>query len=368
MKKLFIMALLVTMFVLSACAGGAAPAATPPAPAPAPAAPAAPAAPEAAAPAEPENIFINRLHIGFVPSREPEQIITQTAPLGDLLIAELALLGYDVGEVEISVGTTFEAVGQGLSAGTIDIGFIPGGTYVLYDDGAQVILTATRFGLSVDSDDPRVWNDNKPTGLSDEQVTFYRALIISGPSQIGRELADQVNAGIPLTWEDLDRATWGVLGVASPAGYVYPALWLYENFGQSIPHLSNVLPGDSHPTNFARLAAGQIDVLLTFADARRDQEARWQEEFGSEYSIWDETDVIGVTSPIFNDTISVSRNSAVMDEALKAALQQAFINIGNSEAGQEVIAIYNHFGYKIACSSDYDSTRAAQRLIRELTS
>ncbi|MEI3186688.1 MAG: hypothetical protein V8S27_01315 [Lachnospiraceae bacterium] len=42
-----------------------------------------------------------------------------------------------------------------LSAGTTDVGFIPGGTYVLYDDGCEAIVTATRDGLSVDSDDPK---------------------------------------------------------------------------------------------------------------------------------------------------------------------------------------------------------------------
>ena len=361
--QLVAIALLISL-LLVACATPATPAAPAAPTAPAdPATPADPAAPEASA-----NVAIANLHIGFVPSREPDEIIAQTAPLGDLLIAELAGLGFDVGNVDITVGTTFEAVGEGLSAGTVDIGFIPGSTYVLYDDRAQVILTATRFGLSVDSDDPRDWNAAAPTGNSDEQVTFYRALIVSGPSAIGRELADQVNAGIPLTWEDLDRATWGVLGVGSPAGYVYPALWLYQNYGQSIPHLSHVLPGDSHPTNFARLAAGQIDILVTFADARMGQEARWQEEFARETTIWEDTDVIGVTIPIFNDTISVSRNSPVMDDALIAALHQAFINIGNSDAGREIIAIYNHFGYKIAQSHYYDATRAAQQLIRDLTS
>jgi len=356
-----ILVMLMTMVMLAACGT--------PATTPAPAAPPPPAAAPGVDTADEEigNVQIANLHIGFVPSREPDEIIAQTEPLGGLLIAELAGLGFDVANVNITVGTTFEAVGEGLSAGTVDIGFIPGSTYVLYDDGAQVILTATRFGLSVDSDDPRDWNNAAPTGNSDEQVTFYRALIVSGPSQIGRELADQVNAGDPLTWEDLDRATWGVLGVGSPAGYVYPALWLYQNFGQSIPHLSHVLPGDSHPTNFARLAAGQIDILVTFADARMGQEERWQEEFARETTIWEDTDVIGVTIPIFNDTISVSRNSPVMDDALIAALQQAFINIGNSEAGQEVIAIYNHFGYQIAQSHYYDATRAAQQLIRDLT-
>lgn len=93
---------------------------------------------------------IETLKVAFVPSREPAEIITVTEPLKAMLKEELAKEGYEVGEVEITVGTTYEAVGEGLEAGTIDVGLIPGGTYVLYDDGAEVILTATRNGLSKD--------------------------------------------------------------------------------------------------------------------------------------------------------------------------------------------------------------------------
>lgn len=60
---------------------------------------------------------IEKLSIAFVPSREPEEIITATEPLKEMLTAELAGLGYDVGEVEITVGTSYEAVGEALSAG-----------------------------------------------------------------------------------------------------------------------------------------------------------------------------------------------------------------------------------------------------------
>ena len=80
-----------------------------------------------------------------------------------------------------------------------------------------------------------------------------------------------------------------------------------------------------------------------------------------------ETNVIGVTAPIYNDTISVSKNSEIMDDALIAALQNAFINIGNTDEGKQVIAIYSHNGYQKAQSSDYDNERAAQKLIQELT-
>ena len=56
-----------------------------------------------------------------------------------------------------------------------------------------------------------------------------------------------------------------------------------------------------------------------------------------------------------------------MDETLKKALQNAFINIGNTEKGQEVVEIYSHKGYKIAEDSDYDNEREAQKLIKELS-
>ena len=316
---------------------------------------------------EPAAKSIETLKVAFVPSREPQEIITATEPLKELLKTELAKEGYDAGEVEITVGTTYEAVGEGLEAGTIDVGLIPGGTYVLYDDGAEVILTATRDGLSKDSDDAKDWNDGQPTEASDKQAVSYRALFIAGPSEKGQELAAKVNAGEELTWDDLNSANWSVMGTSSPAGYIYPALWLQDRYGKGISDLSSAVQSDSYASAFARLASGQVDVLVTYADARRDYAERWNSEFGREGSIWEETNVIGVTAPIYNDTISVSKNSEIMDAELIAALQDAFINIGDTEEGKAVIAIYSHNGYQKAQASDYDNERAAQKLIQELT-
>lgn len=316
---------------------------------------------------EPAAKSIETLKVAFVPSREPQEIITATEPLKELLKTELAKEGYDVGEVEITVGTTYEAVGEGLEAGTIDVGLIPGGTYVLYDDGAEVILTATRDGLSKDSDDAKDWNDGQPTEASDKQAVSYRALFIAGPSEKGQELAAKVNAGEELTWDDLNSANWSVMGTSSPAGYIYPALWLQDRYGKGISDLSSAVQSDSYASAFARLASGQVDILVTYADARRDYAERWNSEFGREGSIWEETNVIGVTAPIYNDTISVSKNSEIMDADLITALQDAFINIGNTEEGKAVIAIYSHNGYQKAQASDYDNERAAQKLIQELT-
>ncbi|MFC3040432.1 phosphate/phosphite/phosphonate ABC transporter substrate-binding protein [Virgibacillus xinjiangensis] len=313
-----------------------------------------------------ENETIDTLSVGFVPSRDPEEIITATEPLKDLLKEEMSSQGYDIGEVDITVGTNYEAVGEALSAGTTDVGLIPGGTYVLYDDGAEVVLTATRAGLSVDSDDPKVWNENEPIEASDEQATSYRALVIAGPSEKGQELAEKVNNGKELTFEDLNSASWAVMSSSSPAGYIYPALWLDENYGKTITDLENVVQSDSYGSAFARLASGQIDVMVTYADARRDNVDKWQSEFDGEGTIWEDTDVIGVTPGIYNDTISVSKNSDIMDEDLKSAIQQAFMDIGETEEGKEVISIYNHEGYQEAEASDYDNEREAQEMVKSL--
>ncbi|MBG9977491.1 phosphate/phosphite/phosphonate ABC transporter substrate-binding protein [Ruoffia tabacinasalis] len=312
-----------------------------------------------------ETTQIDELSIGFVPSRDPEEIVTATEPLEQLLIDELATLGYEVGSVDISVGTSYEAVGEGLSAGTIDIGFIPGGTYVLYDDGAEVILTSTRAGLSNDSDDPADWNANEPTEATDEQVTYYRAIMIAGPSEKGRELADKVNNGEELSFEDLNSANWSVMSPSSSAGYIYPTIWLQDNFQQNLSDLENVVQADSYLNSFARLASGQVDILTVFADGRRDYVDQWQSELGGENDIWTDTDVIGVTPGIYNDTISVSNNSENMSDELKSALQEAFINISETEEGKEIITIYAHEGYEVAESADYDVERQAQEILRE---
>lgn len=313
-----------------------------------------------------EPVEIDTLKVAFVPSRDPEEIITTTEPLKQLLIDELAKEGFNVKNVEITVGTSYEAVGEGMAAGTIDVGLIPGGTYVLFEDDVDVILTSTRQGLSKDSENPADWNDGKPTELIEDQVSYYKGLIIAGPSEKGQELADKVNNGEELTWEDLDSAKWSVMSSSSSSGYIYPSIWLGSKFdGKQISDLSNVVQADSYPSSIARLASEQVDVVVGFADLRRDNEEAWTADMGREASIWEETNVIGVTPNVYNDTVSVSKTSETMTDELKTALQNAFINIAETEEGKEVIAIYSHEGYKPAKAEDYETEREAQKILRE---
>ena len=307
----------------------------------------------------------DELVVYFVPSRDPAEIQKATKPLAEMLKAELSKLGYDFEKVRIEVGTSFEAVGEALSSGTAQVGFIPGGTYVLYDDGVDVALTATRFGLNHDSENPADWN-TAPTENTNNKVKYYRSLVIAGPSEKGQKLAAKINNGEKLTLDDIQGATWGVSSnTTSPAGYIYPSLWLQENFGISITDLKSKVALDNYATSLSQLASGQIDVMVTYADARLDYVDQRNSNFGRTASIWDETNVIGVTDGIYNDTISVTKDASMTSE-LKEAIQQAFINIGNTEEGQKIISIYSHKGYEIGNSSDYDAEREAQKLIKSM--
>lgn len=306
------------------------------------------------------------LVVYFVPSRDPKEIEKATQPLADMLKKELAGQGFDFKNIEVKVGTSFEAVGEALSSGTAQVGFIPGGTYVLYADGVDVALTATRDGLSHDSDNAADWNKSKTEALED-QVTYYRSLIIAGPSAKGQELAKKVNSGEKLTKADIESATWGVSSnTTSPAGYIYPSLWLQENYGMSITDLPKKVALDNYATSLSQLASGQIDVMVTYADARRDYENDWTTTFGRTKPVWEETNVIGVTEKVYNDTISVTKDSKIMTPELKEAIQKAFINIGKTPEGLEIISIYSHKGYEIGDDKNYEGERKAQEMIKNM--
>ena len=305
------------------------------------------------------------LVVYFVPSRNPEDIEKATEPLTNMLQEELAAQGFEFENISVEVGTSYEAVGESLASGTAHVGFVPGGTYVLYADDIDVALTATRFGLSHDSDNPADWN-TAPTEATEDHVTYYRSLVIAGPSEKGQALAAKINNGEALTKEDIQNVTWGVqASTSSSAGYIYPSLWLQENFGMSILDLPNKVALDGYGTAVSQLANEQIDVMVAYADARRDCEAQWTTDFGREGSIFEETNVVGVTKGIYNDTISVTKDEMMTPE-LKEAIQQAFINIGNTPEGQEIISIYSHQGYEVGNNADYDGEKAAQELIQSM--
>ena len=325
-----------------------------------------------------EPVKMDKLTFEFVPSKDADVITTNTKNMPELVKVEMLKRGYDIGEVHISVGTNYPATAEAMATGAIDVGWLPGGTYVLYSDEVDVILTATRNGLSNDSTDPKSWNGEANKTLKNgPQVTYYRSLIYATPSAYGKELAAKVNAGEALTWEDLDKASWGVMGSTSSAGYIYPTLWLMENYGKKITDLSTALVMEGgYGTGFAQAAAEQLDIIVCYADGRNDYELAWtipttekdptgKAGMGRDTSIWEELNVIGVTAGIYNDTVSITKaKPEVYNPEFIKALQESLIAIIATEEGKAILDIYSHTGYMVAKDSDYDSARAAQEVVK----
>ena len=267
----------------------------------------------------------------------------------------------------MTVGTSYTAVGEALSAGSADIGFISGGNYVLFSDDCDVLLTALRYAINKDSENPKDWNDGTIEENTDQMSTYYRSIILAGPSEKGQELLAKVNNGEELTWDDLNSATWAVMGPTSASGYIYPSLWLQERYGKTIADLDNAIQSDSYTTSLARLASGQADVMVSFGHIRTKNAKDWQEKLGGTDEMVKQTGIIGVTEPIYNDMIAYSKNSELMqDEDFRKALGDSFIELAKTDEGKEIFSVFSQIGYEWGDDANYDGERAAQELLKSL--
>ena len=319
----------------------------------------------AEAPSDTDVQQVDSLKIAFSPYADADLISESTEPLEELLKAKLLEKGYDVGEIDKTVGTSYTAVGEALSAGSADLGFISGGNYVLFSDDCDVLLTALRYAINKDSENPADWNDGTIEENTEDMSTYYRCILLAGPSEKGQELLSKVNAGEELTWDDLNSATWAVLNPTSASGYIYPSLWLQEHYGKGISDLDNVVECDSHTTSVARLAAGQVDVMVSYGHIRIKNAPKWESDIGGTAPMVEQTGVIGVTDGIYNDMIAYSKHSDLMaDEAFRKALGEAFIEIAQTDKGKQIISVFSQVGYTWGKDSDYDGERDAQAMLK----
>ena len=53
-------------------------------------------------------------------------------------------------------------------------------------------------------------------------------------------------------------------------------------------------------------------------------------------------------------------------EDFRTALGEAFIELAETEEGQEIFGVFSQIGYTWGSDSDYDGERAAQELIRSM--
>lgn len=312
-----------------------------------------------------ESKSVDTLKIMISPYQDAGELLTSMKPLEELIKQGMAERGYEVKNIEMTVGTSYSAVGEALSAGSVDVGFISGGTYVTYDEDCDVLLTALRESINKDSTNAKDWNDGSEEKFNSELTTYYRSVIVAGPSKKGQELISKVNAGEKLTWDDLNSATWSTMGASSASGYMYPSLWLKNNYGKQIKDLAHVVQSDSYTTLAGRLASGQVDIIVCYGHVRAKFASTWESKLGGTNSIYKQTGIIAVTDKIMDDTISVSKSSEVMTDGFKKAFGETMIAIGETDEGKEALNTISHKGYQWANDSDYDAERQVQQMLKE---
>lgn len=330
---------------------------------------------------------IESLSIAFVPSKDSAEILAAAEPLGRLLSEQLAALGWtiDPANIDVSVGTNYEVVGEGLQAGSIDLGFIPAGDYVTvhdaYPDDVNLLLTSSRAAVSVDVDpnldasDFRDWNKGVVTD-ADEPAAGYRSLVyVNVYTDKGKDLLAKAEAGT-LTWDDINSATIACGSTSSGASYKYPSAWLNKLFGTAdkkvtLADCANVVSGGNYSGNFELLLEGQVDITFGYADVRKDAASTEAYEalkadghFEGSETVFDVVKCIGVSDMIMNDTISYGSDDKFTPE-LVDALRQAFINLIATDEGKACLKPYSHTGYLITEDSDYDGVREVNKLFSD---
>ncbi len=297
---------------------------------------------------------LTELNVVFVPSRDAAEILEATEPLAELLKTELNALGYNFETINVTVSSDYAAAAEAARAGTADVVFLPGGTYVTYADGLVPILAAARDSLNKDFTDPAQWNDGQPTLniTGSKDATTYRSIIIAGQSTKGRELAAIINGGGELTWADIEDAAFCTGGPTSSASYVYPNLWLDEMFGKAIEDMPNAVDAGGYGGSVSQIEAETCDIAALYGDARMHNPF-------SDGNIFELTDVIAVTVPIANDGIQVGGHINVK---LAEALQIAFMNLINDPANEAIFDIYSHSAYAPTTFVAYEGSRKVNGL------
>ena len=249
------------------------------------------------------------LTMGFVPMRDGEQLIESLKPLEDLISEEMGIT------IEAFTATNYVGVVEGLGSGQVDFGFIPPFAYVLAnaESDARVAMTV----------------------LNARGESSYRSqFLVREDSEIE-------------SFEDLYGKTVAFVDPSSTSGYLFPGAHLYD-LGIDIEEDITYLYSGGHDQSLQLLLSGDVDVAVTFVDARD----RYKEDFPN---AMEEARVLGYTMDIPNISVTISSS---MDLETEKKLQEALLKVAETEEGAKLLEeLFNIHGFVIAEDSDYDIIR-----------
>ena len=151
--------------------------------------------------------------------------------------------------IQVTIGSSPAATVQALNGGAVDIAILPAEGFAGQETEA-VLLLASGPGAN----ESPLWTDSGGS---------FQASICAAPTDYGLNLA--VRAGkegdLP-TWEEMNRARWGLLERDSLPGRRAVDLWLAENYeGNTTASLSRVTVYGDFDQLIQAAEAGEIDVF-----------------------------------------------------------------------------------------------------------
>ncbi|MDY3281609.1 hypothetical protein [Dysosmobacter sp.] len=251
------------------------------------------------APAE-EPLAIGELTVEL--PREVDRKAARAALEG--LPAAMAAEGVTVEAVSLTYGASHAAMAEAVGKGGVMLAILPAKELARFGGGAAVILGDAREG---------------------SETAGTMARVCAAPTEYGRTLAALAEKR-PLTWQELDHARWGVLGVDSLGGYQCLELWLEDHYeGSGIGDLSSVTAYGGWEELLRAAAAGEIDLLPLTPEAEEAYAAAWTEEtnrtaagglrgFGRSEALAEEVTALAETERLVSVAAAVTPHDAALND------------------------------------------------------
>ena len=261
--------------------------------------------------------------MAFVPSADSQKVLSSGQPLADLLTRFTGLT------FQVSVPTSYAAVIEAMGANNVDIGWLAPFAYVLARDKFQteVILASVRGGSKT-----------------------YTGQIIT-----------HVDSGIN-DLAGLKGKKFAFVDPGSASGFLYPNALLAQNGIDYKTAFTETIFAGGHDKVVIAVYNKQVDAGATFGDSVEGQvtDARTN-VVNTLPDVMSKVKVIGKTSPIPNDTVSVRKG---LEPSLVATVRDGLLDVSKTADGQNLLrTLYNINGLATAEDKEYDSVRSAAKVL-----
>ena len=316
---------------------------------------------------------VETLNIVISPNISEETFSKYKSEFLSVLKSELLDNGYDVNELNIQLATSNIQATEMIITQVADIGFLTKLSYFENrESNLEVLLSQLEYSYNLETDDLSLWNDKAQLDTSKTLLDRHYAGIYLGPSPKGQELYAKINQGESLTWIDLNSAKWCHVLVTSQEGYIYPSLWLIDNYSRRIAELfSHELVIKGYPELMLKLANQECDVIVGPDSIREEFERVWtqsieQDGFNRSASIYNEVKLIALSNPILHDPVVYSSLNEKLDEGLINAVKNSLINISNLEIKNPLLEAMDVKGFVESNNEAYDSFKSAYEYLNSI--